>query len=107
MKPSRAIKGAGATVQEIRSNEVILDRNGAAESLELSKKYKSDPSLISYAKDSNFDPTSSVQSASLNVEQGQSRRPIIKPNSQNSQPRKIRKPNFSGLDRALQKMGEI
>ena len=101
------IKGSGASIQEIRSNEVVLDRNGAAESLELNKKYKSDPSLITYAKDGEFDRTSSVQSASLNVEQVQERAPQTRQNSQDSQPRKIRKPNFSGLDRALQKMGEI
>lgn len=101
------IKGSGASVQEIRSNEVILDRNGAAESLELSSKYKSDSSLISYAKDGQFDQNSAVHSASLNVEQVQDPAPRNKANSQNSQTRKIRKPNFSGLDRALQKMDEI
>lgn len=103
------IKGSGASVQEIRDLEVILDRNGAAESLALNKKFKSDQSLISYASDTGFDPSSAAQSASLNIEQLQEEPPVAapKPRSRNGQSRKIRKPNFSGLDRALQKMGEI
>lgn len=100
------IKGSGASVQEIRDTEVILDRNGAAESLPLDKKFKSDQSLISYANTTSFDPVA-TQAASFDSAPTQIERSSPKPRSENGEPRKIRKPNFSGLDRALQKMGEI
>jgi len=102
------IKGSGASIQEIRDNEIILDRNGASESLALNKKFKSDKSLISYSNDDDAFARSSAQSASLNIEQsGQRTNAAPKPTSNDSSSRKVRKPNFSGLDRALKKMDEI
>ena len=100
------IKGAGASVKEIRNGEVLLDRNGATESLPLLKKTTSGNSpLITYSDQAteiglgsntrtlkrtlSNTPTRAIRSAS------------------NTTPRKVRKPNYSGLDKALRKMGEI
>jgi type II secretion system protein C len=106
-----AIKGTGASIKEIRDGEVLLDRNGALESLLLSKKFKSDNSLISYASTSPANEVfeaSMVQSADAATSQPTTiNRTSPKPISPNGQPRKIKKPNFSGLDKALKKMGEI
>ncbi len=94
------IKGAGASVQEIRANEIFINRNGATEKLALEKKKGSDIiSFQSVGYNNNSVP------AGYQQPQGISR--SNKPISPNGDNRKIRKPNFSGLDRALEKMGEI
>ena len=91
-----AIKGTGASVEEIRDGEVLLNRNGALESLPLSKKFKSDSSLISYAsvepRKESFEATM-VQSEPVS-RPNQINRSSPKQTSPNGQPRKIRKPNF-------------
>ena len=101
------IKGAGASVKEILNGEVLLNRNGATESLPLVKqKGSGNRQIISYstplqqATGSSSMPNN--QTLSQNVQASRA-----KPTTPNGAPRKIRKPNFSGLDRALKKMGEI
>jgi len=98
------IQGVGASVKEIRSDEVLLNRNGAVESLKIKKKSGGGNSIISY-NDSR--PHINAPRASAASIQSQQQTGEFKNRSENGEPRKIRKPNFSGLDRALQKMGEI
>jgi len=108
------IPGTGASVKEIRDNEVILNRNGALESLPLIKKNKSgDRSIITF-NDPTFetDPTLASATSQQAVNNGdavgsQIQQTAEKPRSQQGAGRKIRRPNFSGLDRALKKMGEL
>lgn len=104
-----SIKGAGASVQEIRANEILINRNGATEKLLIKKKNSKD--IITYesvgfsgdeAVPVAYDQVEDYQQPTQNI--GRSNRRPVSPNGEN---RKIRKPNFSGLDRALQKMGEI
>ncbi|MFT5572221.1 MAG: type II secretion system protein C [Cryomorphaceae bacterium] len=106
-----SIEGAGASVKEIRNGEVILNRNGAAESLPLIKKTSSgNRQLITYASSGN-DPYSEAAIAAARTEKSISppsiKRSSPRPRSKNGEPRKIRKPNSSGLDKALKKMGEL
>ncbi|MFT7526907.1 MAG: type II secretion system protein C [Arenicella sp.] len=101
-----SIMGAGASVKEIRDGEVLLDRNGATESLPLLKKTSgANGPLITYT-----DTAAEIQIASstrtLERNASNSTKRVRSPSS-NTPPRKIRKPNFSGLDKALNKMGEI
>ena len=102
-----SIKGAGASVKEIHSNEILISRNGATEKLPLIQKKGGNNiisyDVVSYAESPDFgrEPVNFDGPSNL----GQSSNP--KPISPNGENRKIRKPNFSGLDRALQKMGEI
>ena len=103
------IKNAGASIKEIRDNEVLLDRNGAIESLPLVKKVASgDRKIISYSDAVAIDTqnVASVTPASTAVRNNR-RSNATRPQSANGEPRKIRKPNFSGLDKALRKMGEL
>lgn len=101
------IKGAGASVKEIRSNEILISRNGATEKLPLIKKKGGNDIIsfetVSYADGGNWDQGTNTFNEPANIGRSSNRKPVS-PNGQN---RKIRKPNFSGLDRALQKMGEI
>jgi len=83
------INGAGASIKEIRDQEVILNRNGSIESLPL-KKAKSKGNNIVFTPVSNTARTNEVNNAQVE--------PSARSTS-NSQPRKIRKPTFSGLDR--------
>ena len=102
------IKGAGASVQEILTGEVLLNRNGATESLPLAKqRSRGNSPIISYT--AALPQASSLSSSMLDTGTfGQNiQASTPKPISPNGPPRKIRKPNFSGLDRALKKMGEI
>jgi type II secretory pathway component PulC len=90
------IRGAGASVKEIRDGEVLLDRNGATESLPLLKETSgANGPLITYS-----DTAAEIQIAS-------STRTLERNISDGTKPRKIRKRNFSGLDKALKKMGGI
>lgn len=102
------IKGAGASIKEIRSAEVLLDRNGATESLPLvvKKAEELEPFLAQQASfvDRGNVPAQFQASTGSNDGANQARR---KPQSANGAPRKVRRPNFSGLDKALRKMGEI
>ena len=100
------IDGANASVREIRDNEIILNRNGASESLPLAKIKGSD-GIISF--------TSAGQGGITNASYTAPTLPAVnttnfRPSSSNdtsTEKRRIRKPNFSGLDRALRKAGEI
>ncbi len=101
------IAGASASLKEVRNNEVIISRGGAAESLPL-VTVKGGDNIISYTSGQSNDlsqasftprtsqPTNSDFSQPDNTNQVRER-----------QARKVRKPNFSGLDRALEKLGEI
>lgn len=104
-----SIKGAGASIKEIRDDEVLLNRNGATESLPLVKKTTSgNRQIISFADAQPQVTTVSTVSSSRASTATQALEQLqAKPQSPNGKPRKIRKPNFSGLDRALKKMGEI
>lgn len=107
-----SIEGAGASVKEIRDGEVILNRNGAVESLPLIKKTSSgNRQLITYSSPLEsseiITPVATVARTEKTNSVQEIRRSSAKPRSPNAQPRKVRKPNFSGLDRALKKMGEI
>ena len=112
------IQGAGASVKEIRPHEVLLNRNGATESLPLAKLDLGGKNpIITYA---SVDAASTRTAAIASLEasgrtNGTSRPRVSSANRANAQrqkgtngtPRKVRKPNFSGLDRALKKMGEL
>ncbi|RBP49644.1 type II secretion system protein N [Arenicella xantha] len=102
------IKGAGASIKEIRGTEVLLNRNGATESLPLNIKTAEElaPFVGSLA---NYEPAGTAQQAgqfqSPTNQRTQKQR--ARPRSANGEPSKVRRPNFSGLDKALRKMGEI
>ncbi len=109
------IKGANASVKDIRDGEVLLNRAGATESLPLIKKNKSgDRAIITFSNPpsqassnrvvANASPSNNSRSTQVRTSTAQ---PSEKPNAPNGPPRKIRRPNFSGLDKALKKMGEI
>lgn len=106
-----SIDGAGASVKEIRDGEVILNRNGALESLPLLKKTVSgNRQVVSYTASASTgsDVARIVPSRSeRSVQPQRIQRSSAQPRSRNGKNRKIRKPNFSGLDKALKKMGEI
>lgn len=98
------IKGTQVSIKDIRESEVLLNRNGATESLPLVKKTTSgDREIISFSDSgssvniaSNTSPTVPLSATSANT-----------PPRQPSQPRRIKQPNFSGLDAALKKMGDL
>jgi len=99
------IKGAGASVKEIRPQEVILNRNGAIESLPLKKETsKGDTSIFTPVSSNNSSGSGNEQSSTQITSTTQR---STRPQSANGEPRQIRKPNFSGLDRALEKLGEL
>ncbi len=101
------IEGAGASVKEILSNEILISRNGATEKLPLEKK-KGAKGLFSFnGQDGSSLSYASTNGSSSNRGTNEIRRTSRKPVSANGENRKIRRPNFSGLDRALQKTGEI
>ncbi len=102
-----SIQGAGVSIDAINANEVLLNRNGAIESLPLTTlKTSGNNSIISYSSDSSGEVSNSLrQQASLRA--SQINRNTTKPRSTNRQPTKTEKSKLSGLDRALQKMGEI
>ncbi len=86
------IEGAGASIKEIRLTEVILNRNGSIESLSLKKRTsKGDKSV--------YTPISNTTKVNQNI-----KRASTSSTSSSGEPRKVRKPNFSGLDRALEKL---
>ena len=105
-----SIKGASASVKEIYQNEILLNRNGATEKLSLAKK-KDSNDLISYTSSrssaNNSIPASYSATRDSSANNSIGRSSNSKPISANGENRKIRKPNFSGLDRALKKMSEL
>jgi len=90
------IKGSGASIEEIRQFEVILNRNGAIESLPLKKKKAGSDDFVftPLAQNTNDKPARANTARSKNSR--------LQPS--NNEPRKIRKPNFSGLDKAIQEL---
>lgn len=103
------IKGAGVSVEEIKFNEVLINRNGAIESLPLkSKRSGLKDSLITYSSQGS---SGNLSQSGLNTNSytpaSTTGRSTRKKRSPNGQRRAIKKPNFSGLDRALKKMSEI
>lgn len=102
------IKGAGASIKEIRGTEVLLNRNGATESLPLNIKTAEE--LEPFVGMASYEPSvvSELEPAVLSnaaAEARQTKR--VRQASPNGEPRKIKRPNLSGLDKALRKMGEI
>ena len=83
------IKGAGASIKEIRSQEVILNRNGSIESLPIKKSQSKGDNTV-YTPIKNESKTSSNNNPARQSTQDL---------STNSKARKIRKPKFSGLDK--------
>ncbi len=103
------IKGAGVSIEEIRASEVLLNRSGAIESLPLVKGKGSsagDTSIITYSSGNAGGGQNTELASNARASTGISRS-TPRPRSANGERRKVKKPNFSGLDRALQKMGEI
>lgn len=102
------IQGAGVSIEEIRASEVLLNRSGAIERLPLVKGKGSsgDNSIISYSNGSSGGVPNTELVSNASASTGISRS-TPRPRSANGERRKVKKPNFSGLDRALQKMGEI
>jgi type II secretion system protein C len=103
------IKGAGVSIEEIKFNEVLINRNGAIESLPLNtKSSKLTDSLFTYSSQGSSGTLSQANSnATSYAPEGATRRSTPKKRSRNGERRAIKKPNFSGLDRALRKMDEI
>ncbi|NND81263.1 MAG: hypothetical protein HKN50_02415 [Gammaproteobacteria bacterium] len=109
------IKGAGASVKEIRASEVILNRNGAIESLPLIKKSESgNRPIISFTNGPVPSARGGTAEQALAARkaralQARQNRPVTAraKRSPNGAPRQIKRPNFSGIDRALKKMGEL
>lgn len=101
------IKGSGAKVEEIRDAEIILNRNGALESLPLNKLVDSGNRIIvTY----NEDPVeSAVEEYPIpdSADPQMNTNDIIDLETESGETRRVRRPNFSGLDRALEKMGEL
>jgi type II secretion system protein C len=113
------IQGAGAKLEEIRPHEVLLNRSGAIESLPLNKVGSMKGATITF----NAPPTppdlnpgsTTVASFSNNSDGNQASNGLpsgtsnaeIKEDSPNGPRRKIKRPSFSGLDRAIQKADDI
>ena len=107
-----SIKGAGASVKEIRDGEVLLNRSGATESLPLIRQTTSgNREIITFSNPTQAPIIKAIANSASNTRdttvRTSTRRPSTKPIAPNGAPRKVRKPNFSGLDKALKKMGEI
>ena len=115
------INGAGAEIREIRAAEVILNRNGAAESLPLVKSEDSgNRQIITYSNTEDEidsiadsldghgsgDTSNNVRATNRAARDAQDSASVREQRS-NGKGRKLRKPNFSGLDRALKKLEEI
>ena len=102
------IKGAGVSVEDIKFNEVLLNRNGAIESLSLNKNSsKLSASIFTYtSQGSSGTAQNTYANPQVSIE-NTTQRSTPKPRSENGQRRAIKQPNFSGLDRALKKMDEI
>lgn len=97
------IKGTQVSVKEILESEVLLDRNGSTETLPLIKKAQSgNREILTFSNSSDKD-ASLIVAQSLSPPDGSPRATKAQP----AEPRRIKKPNFSGLDKALEKMGEL
>lgn len=112
------IRGAGASIKEILVSEVLLNRNGATERLLLLKSDESgNRPIISYgssqtsrartfesSRDTLIQPANRINQEQFSAANRSSNK---RAKGTSGKPRKIRKPNFSGLDRALKKMGDL
>lgn len=106
------IKGAGVSIKEIRDHEVLLNRSGAIESLPLIKQADSgNRQIITYentiSSANQLASNSNIQESFNDAAKTGSSRSNAKSIPADAKPRKLRRPNFSGLDRALKKLGEI
>ena len=84
------IKGSSASIKEIRSQEVILNRNGSIESLPIKKSQSKGDNTVYTPIDNDARTranTSSTRNSSRDL-------------STSHKARKIRKPKFSGLDKS-------
>ncbi|MBX2847704.1 MAG: hypothetical protein KTR16_05255 [Acidiferrobacterales bacterium] len=106
------IQGAGAKVEEIRDNEVILNRNGALESLPLKKILDSKSGIVVNYPDpmdeiiNDYDTTQ--DSVPINRQSASNQQSNVSEiETSDGETKRVRRPNFSGLDRALEKMGEL
>lgn len=102
--------GSGVSIEEIKFNEVLLNRNGAIESLSLNKKTaKQKQALIKYSSTLPFEFPSELEEIN-NYQPPSTPESIVrstpKKNS-NSKRRAPRNPKNSKLSQALNKMGKI
>jgi type II secretion system protein C len=112
-----SIKGAGAKVEEIRNGEVILNRNGALESLPINKLIDSSNRIVvsfpdelevdSFEDDSLENYIDDHSSVDIEPDNSEINNNIQVRTSDSGKTQRVRRPNFSGLDRALEKMGEL
>jgi len=107
------IKGASASIEEIRSTEVILNRNGALESLPLlEKQTNGNRPILTFENDIESDEAilSNIRSNTDNRAANPQATVISSNQTENTAPtnnRRVRQPNFPGLDRALEKMNDL
>ena len=99
-KVGEKIEKTSVTIKEIRAYEVLLNRNGTTESLPLIKKSSSGNRSIAAYNEQN-------QNSASNNRRQSSQQKSAPPPPRTAEPRAIKKPNFRGLDKALEKMGEI
>lgn len=106
------IKGAGASVKEIRDGEVLLSRNGTTESLPLVKQTTSgnreiiiftDPKQNLVSQASQIPASTNKRLLTKEAISDKIKQSNFKQRAKNGAPRKVRKPNFSGLDRELKR----
>lgn len=102
-----SIEGANASIDSINPNEVLLNRGGAIERLPLVKKTTSgNRSIVQFNTPQPIEPFENTPAPSAVTQQtdvNQFNNPT-KTRAVNGKPRKIKKPNFSGLDQALKKL---
>lgn len=115
------IKGSGAKLEEIRFNEVLLNRAGAIESLPLKKAGNMQGADIRFSKEvaaaeqaylSQPSPLTAVQTSAAQGSRGERDKiraelQRTRADSPNGPRRDIKRPAFSGIDRAIKKAGEI
>ena len=105
------ITSTQVTVEDIRQDEILLNRSGVIESLPLVKKRDSgNRKIVSYisAEPDDF-PSEELLTQQPIRENSGVNTPQTRPNTrpQPNEPRTIKRPNFSGLDLALEKLGEL
>ncbi len=111
------IRGSGANVEEIKADEVLLNRSGAIESLKLKKAGNRNGANIEFTSaigNSTDDQSALVAAAQLDQQRrasdfgnrdaqnsARSNRAARKSDSPNGPRRSIKRPTFSGLDKAI------
>ena len=105
------IQGAGASVEEIKPSEVLLNRAGAIERLPLNTIANSKGANITFGSVANQESAREVASFDSGERNNkasakQARRStesVRKPDSPIGERRKIKRPSFSGLERAIKR----